>query len=174
MIRKRSLSWGAICYQLSEDEETYWSVSSSRKSSKDTQEDSLHSLSGSQSNQSNSSKSSAHNLPTKPAVQMVDIKQTMVGLPSHMTNTIESFPIDRKHLSSETLVPIQTYPERTFRSASIPYGYKLNPRGSISVPEAMSSGQLSGRLSQVADELEDSIKVRLVRKTFNETNTRPY
>ncbi|KAF5402457.1 hypothetical protein PHET_04211 [Paragonimus heterotremus] len=130
MIRKRSLSWGAIRYQLSEDEETYWSVSSSRKSSKDTQEDSLYSLSGSQST------------------------SRIAFSPVHTISPQNQL----SKLSSETLVPIQTYPERTFRSASIPYGYKLNPRGSISVPEAMSSGQLSGRLSQVADELENSIK----------------
>ncbi|KAF7249215.1 hypothetical protein EG68_09644 [Paragonimus skrjabini miyazakii] len=137
MIRKRSLSWGAIRYQSSEDEETYWSVTSSRKSSKDTQEDSLHSLSGSQST-SRIAVSPVHTI--SPQNQL-------------------------SKLSSETLVPIQTYPERSFRSASIPYGYKLNPRGSISVPEAMSSGQLSGRLSQVADELENSIKEVRRRRT---------
>ncbi|CAH8560328.1 unnamed protein product [Dicrocoelium dendriticum] len=130
MIRKRSSSEASFGGQLSDNEEIYWSVSSS-------------------SNRVPAEPSQTLLYPVKSIGRMEEIQVAPV---QEIRSVVEISNV------SLTQTP---YPHRRLQGSSSTQGMNLNRRGSSSLPEQLSAIQLSGRLSQVGDELEASRKMTI-------------
>ncbi|TGZ75769.1 hypothetical protein CRM22_000199 [Opisthorchis felineus] len=146
MLRKRSISMGSVRYQVAEDGTCTIASSSSKwttrhqKSKEDEEED--QDVEGQKEDEL-----ATERKPKLPNAQSVDQlilerdiiegnKQTFYGTAVYQTSVFG----------------------RSSRSGSILASYNLSRRGSASMPEQISSAHFSGRLSEVGDELEESIQ----------------
>ncbi|KER26751.1 hypothetical protein T265_13938, partial [Opisthorchis viverrini] len=148
MLRKRSISMGSVRYRVAGDETCTAASSSSKRTTEHQKskedEDVDQEVEGQKEDEV-----ATERKPKLSNAQSVDQliverdisegkKQTFYGAAVYQTSVFG----------------------RSSRSGSILASYNLSRRGSASLPEQISSAHFSGRLSEVGDELEESIQIR--------------
>ncbi|CAL8094645.1 unnamed protein product [Calicophoron daubneyi] len=132
-VRRRSSSLSSIPIYIGSDDEAYWSLSSSRKTSTEQK--------------------------TKDEEDLGKVQSANQSLicPNAFFKLVKQD--DMTKYSNETLTPGEEPTHRAFRSYSLAINPNTGRRASISLPEVrLSSEALVSRLSLVGDELEENFR----------------